>query len=264
MKRKVFCSVFILTIALSVSLYSQNGNDIKSSPADTKIENNNQSSVTKTEEKNDGSFINSEKKNAESKTGLYDLFKKGGPFMWPILLFAAIALGFIVERYIFFLRSKLSPREFIEDLENTIMKNDLCEVETLCKKNNYIIGKILLKGLKLKELGIDRVEKSLAVAGSIQVATLERGLNVLSALGNITPMLGFLGTTSGMISAFADIAAADQVNAKVVASGIEEALLTTAAGLAVAIPTLFFYNYFIHKIDGFISDVERLSDPVIR
>jgi len=88
-------------------------------------------------------------------------------------------------------------------------------------------------------------------------------LSVLNAVANIAPMLGFLGTVSGMISAFYQIAAADQVSAKIVAAGIMEALITTETGLIVAIPVLLVYNYFIHRIDGFISDVERLSTDVI-
>lgn len=194
---------------------------------------------------------------------LYGLFRKGGPFMWPILLFAAIAMGYIIERFIFFKKAQLNPREFIEELENNILNGSINTIEKFCKENNLIISKIIQKGLRVRSLGYEQVEKALAIAGSIEVATLERGLNILSALGNIVPMLGFLGTVSGMISAFSNIAAADQVNARLVAGGIEEALLTTAAGLIVAIPTLAFYNYFVHRIDGFIADVERLSSDIL-
>lgn len=199
----------------------------------------------------------------DDSISLYRIFRKGGPFMWPILLFAAIAMGFIIERFIFFKRAKLNPREFIEELEDTILNGNLSSIEKSCEGNDTIISKIIQKGLKVKKMGYDQVERALSVAGSIEVATLERGLNILSALGNIVPMLGFLGTVSGMISAFSNIAAADQVNARLVAGGIEEALLTTAAGLIVAIPTLAFYNYFVHRIDGFIADIERLSSDIL-
>ena len=202
-------------------------------------------------------------KGTETSTSLFDLFKKGGPFMWPMLLFAAVALGFMIERFIYFRKARLSPREFIYELENTIENSDLDTVEKLCRESSYTMSGILIRGLRLKNLGIDRVEKSFSVAGSIIVAELERGLSVLSSLGNLAPMLGFLGTVSGMISAFSDIAAADQVNARVVAGGIEEALLTTAAGLVVAIPTLLAYNYFVHRIEIFISDVERVTADIL-
>ena len=199
----------------------------------------------------------------KSTVSLWSLFRKGGPFMWPILLFAAIACGFIIERFIVFKKANLNPREFIEELNGKISGEDLKSVESFCAANDYILSRIIQKGLKLRSLGHDRVEKGLAVAGSVQVAALERGLNVLSSLGNIVPMLGFLGTVSGMISAFSRIASADQVNARLVAGGIEEALLTTAAGLIVAIPTLFFYNYFVHRIEVFIADVEKISSDIM-
>lgn len=204
-----------------------------------------------------------EYKTAPAKHSLFSLFKKGGPFMWPILLFAAIAAGFIIERGIAFRKMKIPGREAIDDLEKNIEKGTVLNIESFCSSAGNLAASVLLKGLKHKNAGIERVEKSLSVAGSATVATMERGLSVISALGNLTPMLGFLGTVSGMISAFADIAAADQVNAKIVAAGIEEALLTTAAGLIVAIPTLLAYNFFCHKVDIFVSDTERLSGLLI-
>ncbi len=200
---------------------------------------------------------------AKSRQSLYSLFKKGGPFMWPILLFAAISAGFIIERGMAFRKMKIPGREAIDDLEQTIQKETVSSIETFCAAADNLTASVLLNGLKHKKSGIERIEKSLSVAGSAKVATMERGLSVISALGNLTPMLGFLGTVSGMISAFADIAAADQVNAKIVAGGIEEALLTTAAGLVVAIPTLLAYNFFCHRVDIFVSDTERLSGHLI-
>jgi biopolymer transport protein ExbB len=194
---------------------------------------------------------------------LWSLFKKGGPFMWPILFFAALSAGYIIERFIVFKKANLNPREFIEELETRIIGDNLDAVARFCATKKYILSEIILKGLKLRHLGHERAEKGFAIAGSVQVASLERGLNVLSSLGNITPMLGFLGTVSGMIGAFSKIASADQVNARLVAGGIEEALLTTAFGLIVAIPTLFFYNYFVHRIEVFIADVEKLSSDIV-
>lgn len=194
---------------------------------------------------------------------LWEIFQQGGPFMWPILILAAVGMAFIIERFIFFAKAKLASKEYIDKLEKCILSENLESVEKLCVNENNKISQIIKKGLELKTLGYERVEKALSVAGSVEIASLERGLNVLSAIGNIVPMLGFLGTVTGMITAFNDIAAADQVSAKIVAGGIKEALLTTASGLLIAIPTLLFYNYFIHKIEGFISTVERLSSDIV-
>ena len=92
---------------------------------------------------------------------------------------------------------------------------------------------------------------------------LERGLVVISSVATIGPLLGFLGTASGMINAFETIAAAEQVNAKLVASGISEALITTAAGLSIAIPAQAAYNFFVAQVDRFIIEMEQASTEMI-
>ncbi|MFA5518251.1 MAG: MotA/TolQ/ExbB proton channel family protein [Spirochaetota bacterium] len=254
MTAKKITILLLLTFALaSIHVAAQTQNTNKTTVTES-------STYTTDEEKTSEPM---EYKPAPARHSLYSLFKKGGPFMWPILLFAAIAAGFIIERGIAFKRMKIPGREAIDDLEKNIEKGTVSSIETFCSSSGNLTSSVLLNGLKHKNSGIERVEKSLSVAGSTTVATMERGLSIISALGNLTPMLGFLGTVSGMISAFADIAAADQVNAKIVASGIEEALLTTAAGLIVAIPTLFAYNFFCHKVDIFVSDTERVSGLLI-
>lgn len=194
---------------------------------------------------------------------LYDWFKRGGPFMWPILVLAAVGMGFVIERFIYYRRMKLNPREFIEELDAMIGGGTVEEVERLCRERNLVIARVLGKGLKLRGLGLDHVEKAIGAGGAIEVAALEKGLNILSAIGNIAPLLGFLGTVSGMISAFQSIAAADQVSARLVAGGIYEALVTTEAGLIVAIPLLAFYNYFVHRVESFVAEIERLASDIV-
>jgi biopolymer transport protein ExbB len=199
----------------------------------------------------------------ERRAVLLDLVLRGGFFMWPILLLFAVGSGYVIERILHFRKANLNPREFIADLENTTKRGTLDDVEKLCAASDLVLAKVISKGLKLRSLGYENVEKSISIAGSIQVSSLERGLNIISAISNIAPLLGFLGTVSGMINAFSNIVAADQVNARLVAGGIEEALLTTAFGLIVAIPLLIAYNYFVHRIDAFVADVERLSADIL-
>jgi len=193
---------------------------------------------------------------------LYDWFVKGGIFMWPILVCAALAMGLIIERFLFYRKSKLKPGEFIEQINSKLADGTIDDVVSLCRENDFVLARVLLKGLKLRKLGLDHVEKGIAAAGSIEIASLEKGLSVLSAIGNIAPMIGFLGTVSGMITAFQSIAAADQVSARLVAGGIYEALITTEAGLVVAIPVLAFYNFFVHRIETFVADIERISADI--
>ncbi len=208
-------------------------------------------------------MIFAEAVNGEKVFSLLELYKQGGPFMWPILILSAVGLGFVLERIVFFIISKLGSKEFIDKLEHTINSQGLEEVEKLCSQNRNKVSLIIQKGLALKSLGYERVEKTLSVAASVEVAMLERGLNVIAAIANIVPMLGFLGTVTGMITAFNDIASADQVSAKIVAGGIKEALLTTSFGLIAAIPLLLLYNYFVHRTEEFVTQIERLSSDIV-
>ena len=183
--------------------------------------------------------------------------------MWPILILTAFGLAFVIERFVAFARARLASKEFVDQIERSIMEKNLGTIEDLCNEKKNKLAGIIQKGLTLKHLGYERVEKTLSVAASVEIASLERHLSIISAVANIVPMLGFLGTVTGMVTAFNDIAAADQVSAKIVAGGIKEALLTTAFGLIAAIPLLLFYNYFVHRIEGFITSIERISSDII-
>ncbi len=198
----------------------------------------------------------------EKKIFLYDWFRRGGFFMWPLILCAALAMGLIIERFIFYRKARLKPVEFIEEINRMLESGSIDDVASLCREKNFVLSRVLLKGLSLRRLGLDHVEKGISAAGSIEVASLEKGLSLLSAIGNIAPLIGFLGTVSGMITAFQSIAAADQVSARLVAGGIYEALITTEAGLIIAIPVLAFYNFFVHRIESFVSDIERISSDI--
>ncbi|MGW8282188.1 MAG: MotA/TolQ/ExbB proton channel family protein, partial [Gemmatimonadota bacterium] len=124
---------------------------------------------------------------------------------------------------------------------------------------------ILLTGLRrVKEGGGTKdVSKAISTTGTIELDFLERGLTVLATIANVAPMLGFLGTVIGMIAAFAAIEEAGQVEPTLVAAGIKVALITTAAGLTIAIPVHVAYNYFVTRIDALIADMEKGSEAVL-
>jgi biopolymer transport protein ExbB len=128
-----------------------------------------------------------------------------------------------------------------------------------CEAVDTEVGRILLSGLNSLKKGPERMEKVIEATAELQVSIMERGLNLLSSIANLAPLVGFLGTVSGMIGAFSSIAEAENVSAKLVAGGIFEALITTAAGLIVAIPIMIFHNYFVQRVDRFVTTVERLT-----
>jgi biopolymer transport protein ExbB len=134
---------------------------------------------------------------------------------------------------------------------------------TVCQRTRGPIAAVLHSGLLRAHRGAEAVEKAIATSGAIEMAFLERGLTLLASVSNVAPLLGFLGTVSGMISAFAAIAAAEQVSAKLVAKGIEEALITTAAGLMIAVPVSVFYSFFVMSIDRFIIEMEEASTELV-
>lgn len=266
MKSSMFKIVSVITIAslFFISAGSFAGKNILNAQSANAV--NTQSADSSSAVKDSSAPVKNETAEEKPSDGkaqfLYDWFLKGGFFMWPVLLCAALAMGLIIERFIFYKKARLKPGEFIEKINGKLAEGTIDDVVSLCKENDFVLARVLLKGLKLRKLGLDHVEKGISAAGSIEIASLEKGLSVLSAIGNIAPMIGFLGTVSGMITAFQSIAAADQVSARLVAGGIYEALITTEAGLIVAIPVLAFYNFFVHRVETFVADIERISADI--
>ena len=190
---------------------------------------------------------------------LKDLVISGGNFMWPLLLALIIGIAVTVERFITFSKAKLDVNKFLEQLGGYIRKGDLSGAENLCDRTRGPVSAILRAGLMRRDKGLVDVEKAIESAGSIEMAHLEKGLVVLATVSSVAPMIGFLGTVSGMIRAFGEIAAAKNVDASLVAGGIQEALITTASGLIVAIPIQMANNFFISRIGRFVTDMEEAS-----
>jgi biopolymer transport protein ExbB len=197
------------------------------------------------------------------KTGMGELFVKGGTFMWWILIVAVTGFVFIIERLWTLNRARVNTRRLIGTVITTLRNDGVQAASEECQKVRGPIAAILYAGLQKTDKGREAVEKAIATAGTIEMSFLERGLIWVSSVTTIAPLLGFLGTVSGMINAFEAIAASEQVNAKLVASGISEALITTASGLVVAIPATIGYNYFISSIDRFVIEMEETSAELI-
>ena len=195
---------------------------------------------------------------------LIEFFNLGGVFMWPLLVFSIIGVAFIAERAWQFSHVDLKPCDNVEKMFALLKAKDAAGARQALNDApaKYVSG-VLSVGLDMMNQDIARMEKSMAANTTIKVNTLEKGLNTLVVLSNLAPLTGFLGTVSGMIGAFKSIAATDEVSAQLVASGIYEALITTVAGLVIAIIVVSAHNIFTHKIDNFISDSERLSNELV-
>ena len=264
-------ATYLLILALGLSFYAGlEVNTIQAQPAASE-----KSAVT---DKNPGADANSkaeksqEQKPAEKKdaaeatsvTSIWSLFQAGGPFMWPLLLASIISLMVVMERFYFYATTKLTNKKFQQELADSLKVGGVGgATKFLGTQDKLSISHILSEGLKISkdpELFSKGVERE---AGAM-IARSERGLAVLAAISTIAPLVGFLGTVSGMIGAFDAIATADVVNAKVVAGGIKEALITTATGLIVAIPAMTFFQYFSGRVNGFITDVEQAANNLYK
>ncbi len=195
---------------------------------------------------------------------LIEFFKLAGPFMWPLLIFSIIGLTYIIERSYFFYKTDLRVLPEIETVFQRVSENKIDEAKNiLINQNNNYIAQSIKDGLDMIHQDVTRIEKTIEASININMRKLEKGLNALVVLSNLAPLVGFLGTVSGMINAFKSIAMADEVSTQLVASGIYEALITTVVGLVIAVVVVSAYNIFLYKIDNYVNDSERLSNQLI-
>ncbi len=191
-----------------------------------------------------------------------DFFVRGSWAMWPLLIAAIIGFSYIIERFITFLRARIDPEAFVSELLMTLKEKGVPAAINYCKRIPSPVAKVLQPVLeKYKQVGKDRevLEEILTRTATKELAFLDRGMLVLASVANISPMIGFLGTVSGMIKAFTAIALAGTVEPTLVASGISEALITTATGLALAIPISGAHAYFTQKVNTYTRSMEEAS-----
>ncbi len=199
----------------------------------------------------------------EHKSGLVTLFEQGGPFMWPLLLCSLIALAVTLERLFSFQRARTDTRKLMDAILSDIHQSNVPGALEACSRTRGPIAAILAAGLMKHERGKEAVKEAIESSGAIELSFLQRGLIVLASITNIAPLVGFLGTVSGMINAFAAIAQAEQVSAKLVASGIQEALITTATGLAIAIPVQIAHSFFVSRVDRYVIEMEEAAVDLV-
>jgi biopolymer transport protein ExbB len=201
--------------------------------------------------------------NRLKRSGVGQNYIKGGIFMHPLLLCSIIGLVFIIERVWTLSRARTNVKSLMMKVIRSLRESGVQAALQECEQTRGPIAAILHSGLLRASRGPEAVEKAISTAGTIEMSFLERGLITIATIGNVAPLLGFLGTVSGMISAFAAIAAAEQVSAKLVAKGIQEALITTATGLIIAIPMNVAHNFFVSQIDRFIIEMEEASAELV-
>lgn len=187
---------------------------------------------------------------------MLDIFEKGGFLMYPIFICSLIAITIFFERMFFLKSIKTKTKRFVLRVKNLVKKGSIELAISACRKSPTPISEIMLAGLMKFGRGRDEMKEAIEDSANQEIPVLERNLSTLSTIGNITPLLGLLGTVFGMVKAFNVIAVMGVGKPEALAGGISEALLTTAFGLSIAIPTIVVYNYLSHRVDKLIREME--------
>lgn len=188
---------------------------------------------------------------------MLELIKAGGWVMLPILLCSIVALAIIVERFWSLQRKRTAPRNLVNQIWQWARDGQLDAKRIQELRRNSPLGRILAAGLVNRRHEREVMKESVEEVGRHVAHELERFLNTLGTIASISPLLGLLGTVLGMIKVFTVITTQGVGDASILASGIAEALITTAAGLMVAIPTLLFYRYFRGRVDELVVTMEQ-------
>jgi len=196
----------------------------------------------------------------------FDYFRQGGMWMYPLLFFSIIALACIIERLIVFAKAKVNVNEFLTKIRKSLLVNrDVKEAIKVCEEYRGPVASVVKAGLLRYGTGHNQedIEKTIENAALYELDRLEKRLGVLATTANVAPMLGFLGTVTGMIKSFGTLAEQGLTNPAAVAIGISEALITTATGLIIAIPAQLAYNFFTTKVTRFVRDIETASNMLL-
>jgi len=188
----------------------------------------------------------------------------GGPVMVPIIACSIIAFAVAVERFFMLRRAKIDTRKFMAVMRAVLKQNRTSEAIRLCDRTPSPIARILKAGILKHGRTRAEIREAIEDAGRLEIPRLERYLGVLATVASVSLLFGLLGTVQGMILAFEQIQVkAGAYTPSDLAQGIGNALITTAAGLIVAIPTLIAYNYFVARVEGMILDMEISSSELV-
>ncbi len=194
---------------------------------------------------------------------LWEFFIKGGPVMWPLFACSIIALAIIIERLFALRQSKIIPEELIEELERLIRMGRIGDVEQLLKGSSSPLCPIIMAAIKNIGRRREIIKEYMEEEGATQAYTMERYTDILGIIAAISPLLGFLGTATGILTTFKTISTMGNNYSLLLATGISEALITTIVGLAIAIPVYVCYRILIARSDYLLIDMEMTSERIL-
>ncbi len=193
--------------------------------------------------------------------------ERGGALMFPILAFSVIALTVFIARLWTLRRGSVMPRDFLELIQDKLKEQKAEEALTLCEGNRSTLSRVLASGLRYAGRPREQIKEAFEEVGRLEIAQLERFVELLGTIASVTPLLGLLGTVVGMIEVFravvSEAASSGAVEPASLANGIWAALLTTAAGLSVAIPCFLAYKFLYSRVDRLSMEMEEATLRVL-
>lgn len=197
----------------------------------------------------------------------WELVIAGGPIMIPIIICSFFSVAIAIEKFVYFALIKINPSELRQTVFDFLKKNKIKEAIAYCEEIQSPVARVIEAGLLKFGCAKEEIKEALSDASFFEIPKLERRLTALATIGHISPLLGLLGTVTGMAANFHTIqiraTSLNPVTPGDLAGGIWEALLTTVAGLVVAIPTLVIYNYFVSRINKIILEMEKSATELV-
>lgn len=198
---------------------------------------------------------------------MWELVQKGGPMMYLIIIASILAFGVVIERMYHLNKARIDAGKFMDGITNILKRNKIIEAIEMCNATPGPIAHIVKAGILKHDRSKPEIREAVEEAARLEIPRMEKHLPVLATIAHIAPLLGLVGTVTGMIKSFQVIqqkaAAMVPVNPGDLAGGIWEALLATLAGLAVAIPTYVAYNYLVSQVDNLVYDMETSATDLV-
>ena len=196
----------------------------------------------------------------EIKLSLWELAKEGGWIMIVLAIFSVIAVYIFAERFVTINKAAKKDDNFMNMIRNYMIEGKLDEAKDLCKQTDTSISRMIEKGLSRIGKPLNDIQTAIENVGNLEVSKLEKGVDLIGMISGAAPMLGFLGTVTGMIRAFYDMSmAGNNIDIELLSAGIYEAMVTTVGGLFVGILAYIFYNVIVSKIDKVVNLLESKS-----
>jgi biopolymer transport protein ExbB len=271
--KKILALILAIGMILPYSAVLAQADSVDATTAEEQVDDE-AAAIAAAEAEADAGTADVDKKKKDDKTlTSYQVIKKkfiegGAKFMALPLICLILGLAIALERLITLSLSSGNVPKFVDEVEAALQSGGIEAAKDVCRNTRGPVASIFYQGLDRTEEGIEMVEKAVVSYGSVQMGQLEKGMVWISLFIALAPMLGFMGTVIGMIKAFDDIQSAGDISPAVVAGGIKVALLTTVAGLIVAMILQVFYNLLVSFIDGIVNKMDdasiRLVDMLIK